>query len=105
METACLHRLCRRENIVGGEGDVLDTGAETFGQKFAGEGLAIVRTVHGQAEMRRGNAFDGLAAYQPARIDHIDHRRAAGGKQRGVKQKPGQHFIIMRCLREMIDAL
>lgn len=54
METERGQRSRGGEDVVACEGYVLDTCAEALGEQLAGEGLAVVGAIHGQAEAWSG---------------------------------------------------
>ncbi|VVT44457.1 hypothetical protein BOS5A_10478 [Bosea sp. EC-HK365B] len=99
-EIACGHRRRCGEDVVAGEGDVLDGGAEAVLDEAPGQGPARAGPVQGDAQAA---GLHRLRADQPVGIDDVDDRRLMGVEDAGVEQRPAQHLVIGHGLADMVD--
>ena len=82
--------------------DVLHAGAEIMREEARRQRLLALRGVERDAQAPvRG--LHHLAAHDAARIDDVKLRRLGDVEQRIVEQEPGQHFLVMHRLRNVVD--
>ena len=91
-----------REHVVRRQCDVLDAGAEEFGEEPRRLRALALGGVENDAKAAVGVSITWLCTTPPGSTTSC-HRSLPDIEQRCVEQKPGQHFLVVHGLGNVID--
>src|SRR5262249_7074487 len=91
-----------RQHVVGRKRQMLDAGAEYFRQEAGRLRASTLGGVEDDAQRSVGS-LDHLAPDESARISDVLGRNLLEIEQRGIKQQPGQHLLVVHGLGNMVD--
>ena len=92
----------RRREVIGRKGNVLNARAERSLRKREDWVRDRLRRIERDTQ-RAVRRLHHLTFRRAARVEHILLRRFLQVEERGVEQHPGQHFLVMHRLRNMVN--